>query len=218
MTAVCRLIGLQSYRSPAHPRAATLLIRRIDNDRRPSRLSAPKMSVILPVWWSALSSIRPFGSLLATIFSPGTRPKCSSMSPLSKTWPSAAIVIFVIRSLATPSRKDRARMPEARGRHEGSLLPPRADLPGDGHDGCRQKAADDGGQRRDQRQCGGGGPADGREGFGEGRDARGGLTAAELAALGLHAEPELDGGGRHRRDDHAERGDRGLHGRGKGKR
>src|SRR5690348_12657050 len=81
---------------------------------------------------------------------------------------------------------------------EGWLLTSRADLPGGGDNKRGQHAANDSrhwcckGERC--RRC----TADRGEGLGKGRNARGGLAAAELAAPSLHAEPELDGGGGHR--------------------
>ena len=69
-----------------------------------------------------------------------------------------------------------------------------------------------------ERQRGGRGPADRGKGFRKGREPRRGLAAAELAASGLHAEPELDRGGRYRCNDDACCGDRGLQRRGKGER
>src|SRR4051812_45760239 len=71
------------------------------------------------------------------------------------------------------------------------LLPARAELPGEGDEARGDQAADEAydGQREHQR--GAGSPADGGERLGKGRKPRRGLAAAELAAPGLHPEPEL---------------------------
>src|SRR6266852_1739433 len=89
-------------------------------------------------------------------------------------------------------------------------LPPRAELPGSRDEGCGRQSADDRACRDDQHQRRCRGPSDRGEGFGEGRKPRRGLAAAELAALSLHAEPELDRGRRTGAGRDADRRDRGL--------
>src|SRR5229473_2769672 len=80
-------------------------------------------------------------------------------------------------------------------------LPPGAELPGDGNKARGDQAADEAsdGEREQQRR--GGGPADRGKSLRKGREPRRGLAAAELAAAGLNAEPELDRGGGGRADD-----------------
>ena len=102
-----------------------------------------------------------------------------------------------------------------RSSRKNAQFPPRADLPRRGQDRRGHRAADHGGDRDRDGERRGRGPADRAEGFRECRQPRRGLAAAELAALGLHAEPELDRARRDGGDDDAERGDDRLRHRGK---
>src|SRR2546422_11735585 len=65
-----------------------------------------------------------------------------------------------------------------------------ADLPRRSQDRRGHCAADDCGDRDRDGERRGRGPTDRAEGFRECRQPRGGLAAAELAALGLDAKPE----------------------------
>src|SRR6185436_14562025 len=66
------------HRLPAHPRAMIRFISSIERDR-PFLFAfrEPKTSDILPAGRAALTSIRPSGSLLTEILSPGCTPRCS---------------------------------------------------------------------------------------------------------------------------------------------
>src|SRR5262249_31378149 len=87
---------------------------------------------------------------------------------------------------------------------------PRAELPCGGEQARGDQATGDAGQGHGEQKRGGGRPADRGEGLGKGRKGRRGLAAAELAAPGLHPEPELDRRGGGGADDDCTRGDRRL--------
>ena len=70
--------------------------------------------------------------------------------------------------------------------------PRRADDPRAGDDREGEKAGNDGEPIARCRQCAGAAPVERRQGFGEGGDARRGMTAAKVAAFRLDAKPELD--------------------------
>src|SRR6185312_6557335 len=100
----------------------------------------------------------------------------SERAPCSPAWAPAEIVISIWRR---PVRSAARRTDEACA----------------GQDGEGQQAGNDGQPAARGSDGAGGGPADRRQGFREGGDARRGLAATEMAAPGLGAEPELDGGG-----------------------
>src|SRR5438876_3936001 len=83
----------------------------------------------------------------------------------------------------------------------------RADHPCAGGNRQGEKAGDEGEPIARCRQCAGAAPIERRQGLGKGGDARGGMTAAKLAAFGLDTKPELDRGGRSGGGGDAQRGD-----------
>jgi hypothetical protein len=67
-------------RSPAQPRFVSSLISSMDKDGALSRFRKPKASAILPGARADFISIRPSGSFVAAIFSPGWTPKWTRSS------------------------------------------------------------------------------------------------------------------------------------------
>lgn len=84
------------HSSPAHPLAMISFISSIETGFRPSRFSMPKASEIRPWDCSAITSIRPLGSLWTVIFDPACTPRCCRISFRRVIWPLVVTVRVVI--------------------------------------------------------------------------------------------------------------------------
>ena len=102
---------------------------------------------------------------------------------------------LVAREGGEASASDSRLRGNERNQSSTAFCLPRREQAGADDDGERDQAGRNGERQTDRGDGGGGSPADGGKRFGEGGDARGDLPAAELAALRLRAEPELDRGG-----------------------